>query len=364
MQEEKQIAKWLKHCLLMLLGTILAIVLLFLIVDPYFHYHKPVSWLSYRLYDERYTNDGISRSFTFDTMITGTSMAQNFKPSEAEALFGGTCVKETFSGAGFKELSDNLDRALRRNPDLKTVIWSFEYNGLIRDKDWEWDAEYPTYLYDDNPFNDVCYIFNKTILYQGVMNNLIQTLTGQPSTTMDEYSSWDKETGLEHIMDFYERYKQRSYYPPTLEEEQYNLVKDNITQNIVELANRYPDTTFYLFYTPFSIVYWDSLHQTNTFECVLQAEQLATELVLECENIKLYNFYDQYDIITNTDNYRDKEHYGPWVNSMILEWMSQDIGLVTKDNYLEKLEKQREFYKNYDYDPIFEDYYSENEVSE
>lgn len=46
-------------------------------------------------------------------------MAQNFKPSEMDALFGTQSVKETFSGAGFQELSQNLERALQRNKNLK-----------------------------------------------------------------------------------------------------------------------------------------------------------------------------------------------------------------------------------------------------
>ena len=40
-------------------------------MDPYFHYHGPFSSFSYRLYEERYINDGISRHFNYDAIITG-----------------------------------------------------------------------------------------------------------------------------------------------------------------------------------------------------------------------------------------------------------------------------------------------------
>ena len=114
--------KWFIGCLSTIITITLVIVATVWVIDPYFHFHKPFSFVSYRLYNERYTNDGISRHFEYDTIITGTSMAQNFKPSELDRIFGVTSVKETFSGAGFKELSENLDRALRRNDDLKMVI--------------------------------------------------------------------------------------------------------------------------------------------------------------------------------------------------------------------------------------------------
>ena len=351
---QEEIAKrWFKKCGLFLLGIILMIVVVFYIFDPYFHYHKPFSFVSYRLYDERYTNDGISRHFEYNAIVTGTSMAQNFKTSEMDELFGVQSVKETFSGAGFQETSDNLRRALERNKDLKTIVWSLEYNGFIRDKDWTQYEGYPTYLYDNNPWNDVSYVFNKSILYHGVLANAGQTLLGQSSTTMDEYSSWDKETGLEFIMQSYDRWEEKADMIEGLTEEEREMVTTNIKENFVELVNQYPDTTFYIFYTPYSICYWDFLNQEGMMKMQFDAELIATELLLECPNVKLYNFYNQYDVITNTDNYRDKEHYSAEINSKILKWMASDVGLITKDNYRERFEEEKEYYLNYDYESIF-----------
>ena len=219
-----------------LLGTILLMLLVFWIFDPYFHFHKPFPFVSYRMYDERYTNDGISRHFDYDAVITGTSMAQNFKTSEADVLFGVNAVKETFSGAGYKELSQNLERALQRNDRLRTVIWTMDSNSLIRDKDYDQYEGYPTYLYDDNPWNDVSYVFNKNVWYHGVLPNLIMTLRGEPSTTFDEYSSWEKETGYEYVMQSYDRWEQKAETAPGLTEADVEMVTANIQQNFVDLA--------------------------------------------------------------------------------------------------------------------------------
>ena len=345
--------KWFIKCMLTIGGTFLTAFLILWIFDPYFHFHRPFSFVSYRLYDERYINDGISRHFDYDAIVTGTSMAQNFKKSEMDELFGTNAVKETFSGAGYKEISQNLERALKRNKNLKTVIWTMDANAMIRDKDFQGYDEYPTYLYDDNPFNDVSYIFNKTVWYHGVLQNMVMTLTGQPSTTFDEYSSWDKETGYEHVMESYDRWEQKAETAPGLTEADVEMVTANIQQNFVDLVNRYPDTTFYIFYTPYSICWWDFMNQEGMINYYFEAELIATKLLLECPNVRLYNFNDKYDIITNLDNYRDKEHYGAHVNSMILQWLSTGDGLVTKDNYRELFEKEKEYYLNYDYESIF-----------
>lgn len=351
---EESAKKWFIKCVATLISILLIIAGIMVVVDPYFHYHKPFSFLSYRLYEERYTNDGISRHFDFNAILTGTSMAQNFKPSEFDSLFGTKSVKETFSGAGYQELADNLGRALRRNDSLDTVLWTLDYNGLLREYDWAQYETYPTYLYDDNPLNDVSYLFNKSIFYHGVFPNIARTIAGSPSTSMDEYSSWERETGLAAILASYDRNHINTDVPTDFGEEEYEAVKKTITENMLSVINRYPNTDFYIFYTPYSICYWDSQNIKGTIMRQTAAEQAATELLLECPNVKLYNFFDQYDVICNPDYYCDDGHYNAEINSRILTWIANDIGLVTKENYRQRLEEERTFYLNYDYDSIYE----------
>ena len=352
--DQKEARKWFLKCITLLIAALLFIAFAVVFVDPYFHYHKPYPFLSYRLHDERYTNDGISRHFDFDAIITGTSMTQNTKPSEMDAYFGTHSVKEPFPGAGYKELAENLDRALTRNPNVSTVLLAVDYNGLLRDGNWQQYDSYPTYLYDDNPFNDASYLFNKSILYHGVLPNLAMTLSGDASTTMDEYSSWERETGLDQILASYDRDHLDLNVITTFGAEEYETVTDTITSNIIQIVNKYPDTTFYLFYPPYSICYWDAQNLRGTIPRQLKAEQTATELLLDCPNVKLYNFFDQYDIICNPDYYCDDGHYSAEINSLILKWISEGTGLVTKENYLEKLQKEEDFFLNYDYESIYE----------
>lgn len=352
--KEQSAKTWFIKCLASVSVLLFVIALIVFWVDPYFHYHGPFSFQSYRLYDERYTNDGISRHFDYNAFITGTSMAQNFKTSEMDALFGTNSVKITFSGAGYKELAENLKRTLKRNPDTEMVIWALDYNGLLRDPGWERYEVYPTFLYDENPFNDTAYLFNKAVLYHGVLPNLAMTLSGEPSTSMDEYSSWDWDTGLEAILSSYDRNNLDTNGPTGFGEEERKAVENTINANVIDIVNRYPDTTFYIFYPPYSIYYWDAMDIQGIIMRHISAEQTATELLLECPNVKLYNFFDQYDVICNPDYYCDNAHYNAEINSRILQWMSEDTGLVTKENYLEKLQQEREFFSNYDYEKLFE----------
>lgn len=355
MEQQNKAKHWFYGCIATLVVLLLGTAGIVLWIDPYFHYHKPLPFLSYRIYEERYVNDGISRHFDYDAVITGTSMSQNFKTSELDALFGTHAVKEPFSGAGYKELSENLDRMLQYGQQVKMVLMPIDYNDLMRDADWQRYEEYPTYLYDQNIFNDARYVWNKSIFYHGVIANVVQTLQAEPTTTMDEYSSWSYETGLKHIMFSYTREDQIPVENPFFTDEDRKKVERNIGQNLVELANRYPDTEFYFYYTPYSICYFDSLSLQNLMEKQFEAQKRATELLLECPNVKLYQFFDREEVICELSYYNDKAHYSAEVNSMILQWMKEGTGLVTWENYEQNLRQQTAFYENYDYDRIYEE---------
>ena len=340
------------------LFVLLLIALAMIFVDPYFHYHKPNPLFSYRLYEERYINDGISRYFDFNGIITGTSMNQNFKTSEAEALFGGSFVKEPFSGAAFLELTTNLEKTFDRNPDVNKVIWGLDYNGLRRDADFVAYNDTPEYLYDNNIFNDVNYVFNKEILYSGLFNTVMRTLQNEEGTSFDEYSSWDDgETGFEHILLSYDREEVRQkvasgeiHYEADIEKERSYR---NITQNIIPLIEAHPDIDFYLFYSPYCILYWDSLDIEGTMDMQFDAEEMTTDLLLQYDNVHLFCFYENTDLICNLDNYKNKEHYMGHINSEILKWMANGEYEITLENKDAHLQHTRDFYKNYNYDALF-----------
>ena len=44
------------------------------------------------------------------------------------------------------------------------------------------------------------------------------------------------------------------------------------------------------------------------------------------------------------------------INGLILQWITEGKGLVTKDNYEEIIDWEREYYMNYNYDSLYEEY--------
>ncbi|MCR5421893.1 MAG: hypothetical protein K6E98_12920 [Lachnospiraceae bacterium] len=165
-------------------------------VDPFFHYHMPYTQTYfYELYNQRSQNNGISRNFDYEGLITGTSMVENFKTTDVEKVFGYKFVKVPYSGGTYKEINDNIKLALDHNQELKVVIRGLDMMKFIEEKDaMRFDlGEYPTYLYNENPLDDVKYVFNRDIIFKTVYGMV--TANNEEGftpgiTSFDSYSNW------------------------------------------------------------------------------------------------------------------------------------------------------------------------------
>lgn len=325
-------------------------------IDPLFHYHKPLPSYEYPLNNERYQNDGITRHFEYDSIITGTSMVENFKTSEADRIFGADFIKVPFWGSRYKETNDNLKRAYDAGKSLVYVIRCLDYTVLVQDKNaYMVEGEHPTYLWNTNPFDDVKYVLNKEILLTYTRNVIKYTEAGNKATSFDEYQNWNDTSvfGAETVLSSY-TLGEKAETEQKLSEEEAVTINENIRQNVTDLADAHPETTFYLFFSPYSICYWDTLNNDGQINWRIDAEKIAIEEILKHPNIKLYSFCDDFQLVCNLDNYKDQAHYGEWVNSWILEWMHDGEHLLTKENYEEYIDTIRKFYYSYDYSQLRE----------
>lgn len=326
------------------------------IVDPYFHYHAPLDFVKYELKEERYQNNGIVKHFEYDAIITGSSMTQCFKPSELDALFGVNAVKVPFSGGSYKEVNDNLEVAFAYNPDIKMVVRCLDVNALFDDKDLMNYDNCPTYLYDDSVWNDAGYLFNKDILVLSVRSLHGYMVDGSGYLSMDDYVNWHGyyTYGEEVVEASYNREEvEVAEEQVAITEEEYAIMEATIEQNITSLAAANPDTEFYIYFSPYSIYYFDFWYRTGELEKYLLAEKFYIEKLLEYDNIHVYSFFEDYESICNPDYYRDLAHHNGDLHTKILQWMSEGKYEITKENYEEHYQAIHDFYMNYDYDALF-----------
>ncbi len=348
--------KWIMGYFIIVIGLLGIVGRWVVMVDPFFHYHEPdIATYFYSLDNERSQNDGIIKNFEYDAVLTGTSLVENFRTSEVDSLFGVDSIKICFAGASYKEINDNLIKVLKYNPDVKMIIRGLDMAMFFDQSDrMRVDlGEFPEYLYDSNVFNDVKYVFNRDVIFKRVypMTKANDEEEFEPGiTTFDEYSNWMSGYTF-GVNTVYPKGipVQEAGSPVHLTEEEKATIHENIYKNVISLPEKYPGVAFYYFFPPYSISFWQNLVRTGGIYKQVEAEQYIIEQILECENIKLFSFNNRTDITTDLNNYKDTGHYGMWINSLMLRWIYDGRYLLTKDNYMDYLLQEFDFYASYDY---------------
>ena len=277
MGNRKNSTGWFVAVLIVTAFILIAFAGFCIYIDPFLHYHKPLDGYAYHTVEnEPYMNDGIIRQYDFSGVITGSSMTENFKTSEAEQLFGGRFIKIPLNGASFYEHSNQLDRVYSKGKTPSVVIRALDPDGLVVSKDYSrHDYSDIEFIFNDNPFDDVNYIFN---LHLFTVHTLALLGNSQPkempSMDFDKYCTWEYDTGVDAVL------LQDASLPPVDAEELFTddhkeILLANIRQNVTNMADEHPETTFYCFFSPYSIYYWDSLNSSAKIRWLLEAERTA-----------------------------------------------------------------------------------------
>ena len=352
----------MKHCKvwsisLLIVTSVLLILLggMTAAIDPFFHYHAPLDGLTYPISKQRYQNYGILEHFSYDAIITGSSMTENFRASECDALFGTNSAKVCLGGGTLREFDQQLRHAIAENPDIRLIIFGLDSWLLLEDKDSMRPNEtFPTYLYDDRLSNDVQYVLNKHVLLDSTLDVLAHTRKGLPTTSFDEYSFWANHAT------FSREAALSSYTRPAITEcspQQAGFLLENtrntLEQNLLPLVEENPQIRFCFFFTPSSILNLDSLNRRGHIPLQFDACALACEQLLPYGNVQIFSFFNDYETITNLDNYFDTIHYSDEINSLILQRIARGEYALTPENSAAHWQEVSHYYTSYDYDILF-----------
>ncbi len=321
------------------------------VVDPWYHFHGPAQGLPLCLRDGRYQNDGIARHTEYDTLLMGTSVTANMHAEDLDRMTGGTTRKLIVLGGYFNEFYGPLDTALETH-DVAEVYWGTDSNCLRRlDQDNTWEE--PSYLFDNNPLNDVTYLLNKEMFFWDLTEVLERAWEGDHRDeatggfTWGEDQTWSKETAIRVYGTMGEpewAEVSADAFLPAAEE---NLA------NILQRADENPDVTFTFYLAPYSILFWHQTIQSGELEATLTMQQRALEALSSRPNTRVFYFMDDIELITNLDNYCDHVHYSPAVCEQLLEEMVHGEP-VDPAEIGTRIETFRTFLLNYDFDALWE----------
>lgn len=337
--------QWARRFLLVAVGLLLLVALVNVVVDPLQQYRQ-ASFYTPIYKSSRYLNPGLAKTHDYDTVVLGTSMIENCRPSYMDKVLGGHSIKLPLSAGTAYEEALTLQVVLRR-PQVKRVIIGvdlFSFKGEPT-RLAHGPGTLPLYLYDNNLLNDVQYLLSLDTLdyYRYLLRNNLSKKKKKDPTNYDDYEYWAKRAtfGEETVWQQWQQGQFNSDFKAA--EFDFSVLKNSFDTNFLPLFQQAQQVTFELFFPPYSPLVWVDTANKGVLKEALAFKQYLVSAVQTLENVKVFDFQDVAEITHNLDNYKDVSHYHPEINDAIIDAIAADqfrVDVTTIDDHTQQLTAQ------------------------
>lgn len=307
-------------------------------IDPYYQFRIKDNNEIY-LFNEMNQNPGLLKNYDYSTVITGSSMTENFNYKWFEEIFQTKAIKVPYSGAYSKNMEIVLDLAFSNKEKIDNVFLGLDIHMFINSSA-NTRFELPTYLYEESPVQ-VPYLLNKNILKDAIE---IVSKEGNLETayTWFETAKFSKENvlGQFEIKKEIDEMKCENFYD--------DLMHENFN-NIFPFVEENPETDFYFFFPPYSMLFWDRAYKNGDLNAYFNIEKEVIKTLSQYSNVKIFYFQDLEDVITNLDNYTDYTHYSQDINELMAKAFKNDeyrIDIISYETRLQNLNSIIQRYLN------------------
>lgn len=342
--------KWIISILCVICLFFASVAALVIYVDPFFQYHAPLEEFPYLVDNQLSQNPGMAKHMEYDSVILGSSMTVNFNTNWFSELMDLNTIKLNYSGAYPKDQSNIMRLIFDSGNQVKKVFLGIDvtaYTGGVE------ETKYPVpyYLYDGNLINDVQYLFNKDVL----LNYILRPIADPDKTDLATvYQSWwtDEYYNIQWVMHNYVQ-------PEAVEEETpaeayLESTGRNLDVNICPYIEQNPDTDFYVFFPPGSILFWNDVMRENHLEATLAEHQYIVDRLLSYDNVRIFFFSNQEWIVTDLNHYADEIHYHSDINYYMTECFANGACEVESSAQMaEELAKMRDVIGRFDFETLF-----------
>lgn len=311
--------KWLFRLLALTLSLVALMCAAAYWVDPY---------MQYRVRDNRYllnsrlVTPGLIKNDDYDTVLIGSSMIQNTDMALFRETLGGKPLKITTGAISLKEIQKLTDKINQVGKAQNYYICLDQY--LFAPEKWDDMDRFPDYLMDDDLFNDYRYLlgyetwtkFMPIDLGLSAARALNISLPEKFTRAMsiDGMEDWrdDWAFGSEVVL---------SLYAPPPKGKDYDLdrllgrMEGRFDEYLTHLDFETGAYTF--FFPPYSALFWNYAEEAGYGDLYLAFKTYAEERLLGMPNVKIFDFQNA-DLTTDLDQYKDYTHYAPSVNDWML----------------------------------------------
>ncbi len=337
------------------LALIAGVTILF---DPFYQYHGVLPGMKDVLYEKETQVIGSIRNFSYDSVLLGSSVAENCDTAYLDEVYSIKTLKAIRASGSTADLLYYLDAAHEQR-ELHRVFYGLDLFALKKPCEVTVVSEYsPRYLYTDTILDDGAYLFNKDVLLKKIPMLLAYSVFDKNTGGHAYDWSEDKEFGTEKAMQAYDG-------PGEMASDfDFSGEKETIAENIGLLTEEiagHPDVNYTFFFPPYSLLMWDDVCRRGegTEYCYILGEVLPR--LLAFDNVEVYYFQTDKDIVYNLDLYMDTMHYSPEINQYMLTSIAEkdDRYRLTRDNWQEAVTSLEQMCQEITQEEIYR-YYPEN----
>jgi len=335
-------------------AILIVIAVIMIVIDPFSHFHMPFFGMGAVATDERTALVGIAKNDYYETALVGSSMSENFIDSWFEdGKFGKSATKFCLQGAHFDDYDVILNEVVK-HPELKNVVFGLD-NYILTDDPAEQEVTIPEYLSNDSIIDDCYYLWNKAafteFLPEFIIGNIKEKGSDDNAYVWENLFPYGKEASIANYIVF----RPEGMENP-IAADYYFANADLFLEKFTKYVEARPDVTFKIYVPPYSIMFWDYSIRKGRLEAEICLLEKVYSTLLEYDNVEIYYFQNNTEIINDLANYRDYSHYRQAINYCMYTNMRDGKERITKENYYDELINMYEQAVTYDYDSLFAPY--------
>ena len=327
------------------------------VMDPFYQYHAPVLGEGAVLNDRDNQMAGSIRNFEYDSVLVGSSVAENFDSTFLNVSYDCDTLKIIRASGSVADLLYYLEMAQSEH-ELRNVFWCLDvFSMTAATKVTLYGEDIPRYLHTETILDDLPYLYNKEILFEIIPAHL--AFSRQGLNTGGQAYNWarEKEFGADVAMRAYDR--EGIQADAVIVQKDLSEVEELLNENIDLLAEQitsHPQIQYRFLLPPYSLLWWDCAYVNGELEQRFAILEETISALLTFENVEVYFFQNQEEIVCDLANYMDMIHYTPDVNQYMLESMAAGESRLTHDNKKEFMQALREMTEHITDHVIFEYY--------
>lgn len=340
--------------LVSLSAALLAIGIFVIVVDPCYHYHRPL--LGEDMQNQVYQTPGAAEHFSYDGVIVGSSMTENFRSSWF-AEEGLRNLKLSYSGARTLDLKHILDRVFQSGNTVQYVWVDLNDYQLTTEADTRF-GEPPQYLYNGPGFDDVQYLYNGDVFWMSAAR-VWKKIAGVQSDIDAAYTWEDPELFsaekvlAENQWEMGGLTKEEDMHAPSQPDMESHLKRcEENLDNLLPYVKAHPETEFVFYFPPYSMLYWARQADEDRM-WILDVYRHSAQILLEYDNVRVFYFQNEKEIISDLNNYRDECHHSPQINRYIFECIRDGKQELTVQNVDVYFADMRQYAASFDYGELW-----------